>query len=90
MCIDEEEKTKMKSKDFLYFPYSIATNKLFEEKEVINLLSGPRNTFSLWIDMSLRRYDNDEMIIRLKCSCRFRKSAELQNQDGEYPTFRIL
>lgn len=90
ICIEEKEKLKMKSKDFLYFPYSVATDRLLEEKDVIHLLSGPRNTFPLWIDMSLIRYDNSEMIIQLKCSCRFRKSAELQNQDKGYPPFRVL
>lgn len=89
ISIDNKEKEKMKSRDLLYFPYSMIKNKLLEEKDVIKILSGPRCTFPLWIDMSLNSCD-EKPIVQLKCSCRFRKSAELKNQDMGFPPFRIL
>lgn len=89
ISISREEKVKMKSKDLLYFPYSTMENKLLTKEEVVRILSGPRCTFPLWIDMSLIKH-NKEIIVYLKCSCRFRKSSELLNQDTEFPPFRIL
>lgn len=89
ILIDKEEKLKMKSKDLLYFPFPRAKNKLLRKEEVVEILSGPRCTFPLWIDMSLAEYD-EKIIVQLNCSCRFRKSSELHNQDTGFPPFRVL
>lgn len=89
IVINEEEKAKMKSKDLLYFPYPVVENKILEKKDVVRILSGPRCTFPLWIDMSLVG-SCENIIIQLKCSCRFRKALELQNQDRDFPPFRLL
>ncbi|MBD5541503.1 MAG: hypothetical protein HDR00_10010 [Lachnospiraceae bacterium] len=89
ISFDEKELEKRKSIDLLYFPYPMVKNKLLEKKDVLRILSGWRSTFPLWIDMSLDSYD-EKPIVQLKCSCRFRKSKELHNQDLGFPPFRIL
>ena len=90
ISINENEKAKMKSRDLLYFPYCVIKHKLLGAEEVIKILSGPRCTFPLWIDMSLVYHDEEKLIIHLQCSCRFRKSAELHNQDAGFQPFRVI
>lgn len=90
ITVNEEEKLKMKSNDLLYFPYNKIGDTLLNEQEVISVLSGPRCTFPLWVEMTLCNYDKEKVIIKLTCSCRFRKSAELHNQDTGFPPFQIV
>ena len=57
---------------------------------IADMLSGPNSTFPLWVSLTLLEQNNDEYIIELKTSLRFRTPSVLQNQDTGHPPFKVI
>lgn len=65
-------------------------NRLLDLDKVINILSGPNSTFPIWINVEVISNEDEEYIIELQTSQRFRKPSLLRNQETGHPPFKAI
>jgi hypothetical protein len=65
-------------------------NRLLDLDKVINILSGPSSTFPIWINVEVINNEDEEYIIELQISQRFRKPSLLRNQETGHPPFKAI
>lgn len=65
-------------------------NRYFDLDGVIKILSGPDSRFPIWITVEIIEEKNNEYIIELKISQRFRTPSILQNKDTGHPPFKVI
>lgn len=64
--------------------------KYFDLDGVVNLLSPPDSRFPLWITVELIEEKDNEYIIELRTSLRFRTPSILKNQETGHPPFKVI
>ena len=65
-------------------------NRLLDLDKVVNVLSGPNSTFPIWINVEIISNENEEYVIELQTSHRFRKPSLLRNQETGHPPFMVI
>lgn len=65
-------------------------NRYLDLDKVTNILSGPNSTFPIWINIKIISNEDEECVVELQISQRFRKPSLLQNQETGHPPFRAI
>lgn len=93
ITVFEEGKRYNSSDDFMRLGVLERANlkeKYFDIDGVINLLSDPNIKYPLWITVKLSEKKDNEYLIEIKTSLRFRTPSILQNQDTGHPPFKVI
>lgn len=65
-------------------------NRYFNIDGVVKIFSGLAPLYPLWIDVLIKEFKEDKLIIELKTSLRFRRPSILQNQETGHPPFKAI
>lgn len=65
-------------------------NRFLDLEKVVSILSAPNSMFPIWINIKVISIENEESIIELQTSQRFRKPSLLRNQETGHPPFKII
>lgn len=58
--------------------------------QVLKMLSCAMPLCPIWIDIELKEMKNNQVVVEIKTSLRFRKPKILHNQDSGHPPFRVV
>ena len=65
-------------------------NRFLDLEKVASILSAPNSMFPIWINVKVISMENEESVIELQTSQRFRKPSLLRNQETGHPPFKII
>ncbi|MDS0527135.1 hypothetical protein NNC19_15700 [Clostridium sp. SHJSY1] len=91
--ITEEGKNHNSKDDYMRLWITSEKNlmgRFFDYDGVVNIFSAPDSRYPLWVTVELKEQKDDEYIIELKSSQRFRTPSVLQNQETGHPPFKVI